>query len=113
MKPQTKPNDIASKLRAAKALIATPETWCQGTWGRTACDAPATRGRNAARFCSWGALVQLLGISGYGAALGYLNKAALEMGHTGATNLNDLTDHPTVLRMFDRAIALAEQEAAQ
>ena len=114
-----KPNtEAAALLRKAKALIDTPEKWCQGTEAQDKngrgvfCDSSA-----AVQFCALGALGNLGSCSGY-IVSDFLDKAARKMGHYGtdnespAANLNDTTDHPTVMAMFDLAIRLANAEAA-
>ena len=65
------------------------------------------------QLCAWGALNWVeyqatgnLGRSDSTArakAFDYLNIAAREEGYGGFSELNDRTDHPTVMAMFDRA----------
>ena len=99
-------NQIPDVLRRAKALIDTPEKWCQGE-----------RGNNEGQLCARGAmLVATRGnTSGpyrlTGPARKYLRRAAQELGYFSEVYLNDGRDHATVMRMFDRAIAAAEQNA--
>lgn len=98
-------------LKAAKAKIEDPAHWCQGNaaWdlnGR-AC---VPEDHNARSWCSWGAVTAASRQRGV-SAHDYLDRAADEFGFASAVVLNDSTDHPTVMKMFDRAIALAEQEA--
>ena len=99
-------NQIPHVLRRAKALIDTPEKWCQGA-----------RRNDEGQLCARGAmLVATLGnTSGpyrlTGPARKYLRLAAQEQGYFSEVYLNDGCDHATVMGMFDRAIALAEQNA--
>lgn len=104
-------------LRAARAQISHPANWCQFE------DALSIEGmvvpchdEDACRWCSLGATAAVAGAicpEAEKKADGYLASAAHEMGFTGngaVADLNDNTDHATVMKMFDRAIALAEKE---
>lgn len=90
-------------LEDARALIATPETWVQRTYQR-----------NGHR-CAIGAICWAAECSFYEAELDSqpIERAAREMGYENAVHLNDSTDHPTVMRMFDRAIELAWADARE
>ena len=99
-------SQIPFALRRAKALIDTPEKWCQGT-----------RRNDDGQLCARGAM--LVAIRGNtsepyrltGPARKYLRLAAKERGYFSEVYLNDGCDHAAVMRMFDLAIALAEQRA--
>lgn len=104
-------------LKKAKALIADPEHWCRR---RVATNAggdgvPATS-PSAVSWCSIGAVSAVtVDVDVKQHAWMMLERAAEEMGfeedaEAAAACLNDETDHPTVMKMFDRAIALAGGE---
>ena len=111
----TKPDtEAAALLRKAKALIDTPEKWCQGS------EAADKNGRlvrasssEALGRCSLGALIASGVNDESDPIVMKLNIAAVMLGFDAtdneyaAANLNDTTDHPTVMRMFDLAIRLA------
>ena len=104
-KPDT---ETAALLRKAKALIDTPEKWCQGAMaldrlGRVCFD---PMGSYVVRRCAIGAAATIDGC-GWSRPL---KAAAKEMGYRDPGDLNDRTDHLTVMRMFDRAIELAREE---
>ena len=115
----TKPDtEAAALLRKAKVLIDTPEKWCQGTGGQDLMGRSVSPlSRKAIRFCSIGASSKCGGSYIFDLEH-FLNEAAQKMGfhatagESAAANLNDTTDHPTVMAMFDLAIRLANEEAA-
>lgn len=89
----------AEQLRAAKALIDTPERWTQcGRFrefrGATEC------------FCAWGALDRAT--SRHGEALGWLELAIPTDATLPAFNDDPRTTHADIMKLFDDAIALAE-----
>ncbi|MGD1957175.1 MAG: hypothetical protein ACFBZ9_18510 [Sphingomonadales bacterium] len=106
----------AETLRAAKALIQKPENWCQGAYVRD------KTGREVAfddplgcQWCAEGAVykeVDARGVLDSRASRPFilLRDVAVKMGATRGTKINDTTDHPTVMRMFDLAIEMAEEE---
>lgn len=99
--PQPEPETVRI-LKAAKARISDPANWLQNGYE----DA-------LGHVCAVGAIVKVSKHSTYAVEkldVCRLQKAAREMGHENAADLNDFTDHPTVMRMFDRAIELAWQE---
>ncbi len=116
----TKPDtEAAALLRKAKALIDTPEKWCQGA------EAADKGGRlvrassfEAVSRCSLGALIASGVNDKSDPIVMKLNTAAVMLGFDAtenecvAANLNDTTDHSTVMAMFDLAIRLAKGEAA-
>ena len=105
----------AEILKRAKAKIENPGHWCQGF------PAKDVRGRSAkphsdyaVRWCAIGALDS---VSGRFDALWYMKArdclmtSAIECGNAiGIAHLNDHSDHATVMRMYDLAIAKAEGE---
>ncbi len=99
-------HQIPSVLRRAKALIDTPDRWCKGA-----------RRNDEGQLCARGAmLVATRGTTSgpyrlTGPARTYLRLAAQEQGYFCEVYLNDGGDHAAVMKMFDRAIALAERDA--
>ena len=96
-------------LRAARALIARPEHWCQGSFGRNADGlAVPANSVDAVRWCLMGALAKdgLPPRSAVTLAL----VAALPPGQNPASlsTYNDQVTHEEVLALFDRAIAAEE-----
>jgi hypothetical protein len=88
----------ADKLRAARVLIENPERWCQGAF------------RSNGKYCAKGALFH---VKADNFAHGFLRRAAQKTSgriYWLPEHLNDQTDHPTVLKMFDLAIAMAEEK---
>ena len=110
----------AEILRAAREKIEMPENWCQRASAFSARNTiVSVRSDEACRWCASGAIASLPEADGQGvtAAWGFLNEVALDFGYDGNAEsldpfvvLNDRANHPTVLRMFSRAIELAEQE---
>lgn len=94
-------------LRAARALIATPDQWTQGTVARDKNGRRAHPESPAARqWCAAGACIA----TGAGIAAGCaLDAVARSKGHLFVTAFNDDPDttHTDVLALYDRAIALA------
>ena len=106
----TKPDtEIAALLRKAKALIDTPEKWCQGVCARDRNGVGVlTDGGLAVSRCAMGAI---WAVSRAGRCDWFLHEAARQMfGADCAADVNDTTDHPTVMRMFDLAIEMAREE---
>ena len=99
-------NQIPYVLRRAKALIDTPDKWCQGA-----------RRNDEGQLCARGAiLVATCGSTSgpyrlTGPARLYLRLAAQEQGYFSEVYLNDGCDHAAVMGMFDLAIAKAEKDA--
>ncbi|MGI9449346.1 MAG: DUF6197 family protein [Geminicoccaceae bacterium] len=96
-------------LIAAKAKIEDPERWCQGWFARDIAGHPiGSRNPGACKWCSLGAIRVVWGPLSYESkVLQTLAVAALDQGFQLPEDLNDNTDHPTVMKMFDRAIELA------
>ena len=91
----TKQNETADILRRAKALIDTPEKWCQHSM------------KVGDRICSIYALnsIDVYGYQRYG---NFLVRAAMELFGHYPSIVNSL-GHAETMQMWDRAIELAEQ----
>lgn len=104
----------ADKLREARALIEDPERWTTGAFARNVKGDPVDhRGQAAVAWCARGIAYRVglspnSSLSGYG--YGYLSRASHEIGQ-GLTAVNDCLGHDAVLKVYDRAIELAEAEA--
>lgn len=111
-----RPNAV-TVARAARALIAHPDRWTIGSYARTATGTKCTPDDPlAARWCALGA--RNLASEGADhevsdAVESALRRAARELRDGGGPAIvNDRQGHAAVLKMWDRAIALLEQEAA-
>lgn len=99
-------------LRAARALIAQPGRWCQGSYARYRDGrSVSAMGPLADSFCALGGCRRVSG----GACMSIepehaLTETARSMGRASAHHLNDTTDLPTVLAMFDATIARLESQ---
>lgn len=95
-------------LRAARALIAQPGKHCTG---HAAADAEgnevAATAPEARSWCSYGALECLSPFAWHGAA-SELSITARDLHGKPPSTVNDTTDLPTVLAMFDATIARLE-----
>ena len=106
----------AQLLRDARALIATPERWTQGTFARDAAGRRTyTWADDACRWCAFGAVIASAGKDNdplVDPAVALLSKA---VGWRDLTLWNDYPNrtHRDILAGLDRAIALAEAEEAQ
>ena len=103
-------------LKAARELISDPARHTTGALARNAaghiCDPNSS---NAVRFCALGAIRRAAKAERLPICPGTseLLQAAKEMNHfwsPGVVEINDFGTHADVLTMFDRAIALAENE---
>lgn len=99
-------------LIAAKAKIKDPERWCRrvDAWNDDLRCESAPNLDGATRWSAVGAVAGVSNgefVSDYFSAQHFLKLAANGMAIRDATYLNDTTDHPTVMKMFDRAIELA------
>lgn len=100
-------------LKRARALIADPAHWTQRTLARDEKGVPMPFwDQRAVSWCMIGAVDKCGGLaSGWIVEIAwqYVNSAIVEMGLTrnSVGQLNDTTDHATVLAVLDRAIALA------
>jgi hypothetical protein len=109
-----RPNAV-TVAREARALIENPDRWTVGHYAETARGNPCNpTDRLAARWCAVGAVrVCEPDDRDVRFAVGTaLWNAALSMGAPGAATVNDRRGHDAVLKMYDRAIELLEQEAA-
>jgi hypothetical protein len=107
-------------LRAAKALIEDPDHWVQGTYARPYREADPVNNHlmgndpRATCWCSMGALQKALdGFSIDESWLKYektLNKITEPVS---MLTYNDTHTHAEVMKVWDRAIALAEAEEAR
>lgn len=99
-------------LIAAKAKIATPETWTQGTFARDARGGVTYEADPAAVcWCSLGALSLVSqNASGklYLRAHGELYQSFEAAGFQSISKGNDWLSHPEVMACWDKAIASAE-----
>jgi hypothetical protein len=99
---------VAEQLRAAKALIENPDDWWQGSC-QEFCDV-----RERPRMCAGSAVSYTRsggiswGVEGSSGRRDLLDAAANTLGYSDLVALNDESDHATVMKMFDRAIELAE-----
>lgn len=98
----------AEALRAAKAKIEDPGYWCKYYYARDADGKPTESFDQKA--CSWCALGAVLSIGADFHIFHYLHKAAKEYGCISADVLNDHSTHAQVMKMYDRAIELAEED---
>lgn len=98
----------ADQLRAAKALIDTPDKWTREVMGRDISGHPVEDVDSAVCFCIIGATVVAR------APLdGPLRDSLPEWAHASFADFNDSprTSHADVMALFDRAIELAESDA--
>lgn len=110
-------NEVVKLLSEAQELIRDPKNWCQGPFALDAEGVSVSPGSSSACcFCADGAMERVLSdqldFSTYNKARRVLTDAAFDMGVLGVVFLNETTDHPTVMKMFDLAIELAAQEGA-
>ncbi|UWF59825.1 DUF6197 family protein [Brucella sp. 2716] len=117
---------VSTVLRAARDLISVPGRWTKWGYGfkekpETLDDAFASRRlfcdlSEATCFCSWGALLAVMGVSNrvyFGEAFSVLKdtiRATTDFRGIPAFNDAPSTTHADVLRMFNRAIKKAEEE---
>ena len=105
----------AEKLRQAKALIENPARWCQGN-GAVADDGAVVDfdSPEAHRWCARGAVSKVTNhrpnTPVYNATVRFLDRAANEL-HAGfnSVQVNDQLNHRDVMKMFRRAIRLAQK----
>lgn len=106
-------NQLAQDLRAAKALIDTPQKWTQRAFAKTADGALTTyTAEDAACFCSAGAIFRVVGDAEP------RERACLDaLGATMGTHrldipkFNDTRTHAEVMAAWDAAIAAAEAQS--
>jgi len=112
---------VKDVLVAARELIAVPERWTQNALARDAGGRMrSAESRGAVSWCAYGALIRQAGgpTTATVAAADKLSVAASAInpkqyrGQDSFLTLNNKSDHPTVLRMFDLAIAEADASPA-
>lgn len=94
------------ELVAAREIIFSPQNWTKGVLARDAHGVEVDPfSEDAVCFCAYGALAKVRGkLDSWS---DHLSRASWEINLTPPSFLNDGTDHPTVLRMFDLAISKA------
>lgn len=92
-------------LKRARARIANPENWCQGVSAMDKNgDRVWTRSPDAVKWCALGALAASTDTDAeFRLASTALNAAAMLLCQPNMVALNELTDHETVLKMYDLA----------
>lgn len=99
--------DVIDALRSAKGKISDSAKWVRGT---VAVDGAGNRVMpedfTACRWCAVGACMSN-DEAWNDLAIPALHTVAKHLGYRSAGNLNDSTDHLTVMRMFDLAIRAA------
>lgn len=101
----TPTRSVVERLREARARIEDPANWCQGAFARDRSGDPVgSKSPVACQWCAEGALTVAGG--GFDAEVYLLRALPLRVNDVGG--YNDHRTHATVLRLFDRAIALAE-----
>jgi hypothetical protein len=118
------PTTASTVLRYARAVIADPERWTRGAlavdqWGRSV----ETFDPAASKFCALGALDHVRPSQeeesgrfdvrfdvAFERADVYLHEAATQLFCTTVAGVNDYFGYQAALRVFDRAIELAERE---
>jgi hypothetical protein len=101
----------AEILKAARARIADPKNWTQEHYARTDKGRPVgSNEAGAVCWCAIGALNAELGAnaSGEESAFKMLWNASGELFRMGPHMVNDDLGHSAVLKIYDRAIELAE-----
>jgi hypothetical protein len=102
----------AEILKAAKALIADPERWTVREYAIKADSSPAWGYEtDACKWCALGALqyVLLSRVTGGTQPRLLLDSVANGLHDEGVTGVNDDLGHAAVMRMYDKAIELAEE----
>lgn len=99
-------------LALAKAVIQDPRDWCRGSGALDrAGRAVPINAASACRFCAVGALGLTTGAestAAYPMAVSALYNAAKKMGFNSPPLLNDQTNHPKVMEMYDLAVEILE-----
>lgn len=100
-------------LRKAKELIADPARWCQG---KSACDehgvVRSLKDQEAVAFCAEGALGRISDDPWRYRLVPLMCQAARELYCYDHIYVNDQLGHGAVMKVFDRAIELAEEADA-
>ncbi len=100
---------IIKRLKAARAKIIDPATWCREALYKNAEGEAARDPSTACSFCSMGAFVAVGGRPISGDGWGYVGKAAKVFG-SSAVFVNDNKTHDEVIEMWNGAIKLAEAD---
>ena len=103
-------------LRAARELISDPARWTQGAFARSFSGENLAYGNDprATCWCAYGVLEKISGEKQFYSAPGHteLNNSCFTESEKlfSVPAINDNGTHKDVLALYDRAIALAEQE---
>ncbi len=102
---------IKQTLIDAKALITDPDKWTQGVSARKANgEAVGSQHKEACQFCALGAVRRAHPpFKGFTQTVDVLEAAAVKLGSQDVVDLNDHSDHPRVMEMFDLAIKECEE----
>ncbi len=94
------------RLQAARDLIATPKTWCKGSYAKDkdGKNCPTHSGA-AVSWCARGAV----GFVGSTAAYSILSDACWHLNTDVPPNVNDYGTHADVMRMYDLAIRMSRE----
>lgn len=99
------------QLRTARELLSDPTKWTRGEYARDRYgDAVPSAHAEAVCWCAYGALDRA-GAGQFGDAREYLRGAADKLFDSFPACVNDEQGHADVLRMYDRAIELAEAQS--
>ena len=102
---------VADRLRAACTRITNPSAWTRGSYARDADGKPAyASSKPPVCWCAYGALYAE-GAEDECPEVRLLRRAALEVHASVPIDVNDDLGHAAVLRMYDRAIELADAGA--
>lgn len=107
-------------LELSRDNIIKPERWCQKNYALSRKGNPVIEtGKSACQWCSAGSVRKIEKIyfskwackftSSY-TPRAYLDNAAAELGYHNYVGLNDNTDHDTVIKMFNLAIEMVEED---
>jgi len=104
-------------LRAAQELIRDKSKWTRGAYGRDAAGESVDDVDSitaAESFCALGAVHFVSGDEvDEGPWFEALRRAAIIAGESSVVSVNDVLGHDAVMKMFDRAIEIAEAEESQ
>jgi hypothetical protein len=109
-------NETANILRRARDLIADPSRWTQWAMARDANnhDVAHISAAEPVKFCALGAWRKIMGIGLFDVEppiTDYLYAAAYELFNTCPESVNDDQGHSAVMRMYARAIEMAEHSS--
>lgn len=93
-------DEVLRTLHAAQERIRDPENWCQRSLQRVTVE-------GVIQWCALGAMYM---DKNKHMASPYLRDSAYQMGYPTIATLNNRTNHPTVMAMFDRAQELRRAE---